>query len=147
MTSSDVIFDELSFPESKVFATSLLSDVETEAKNPADFQYLEGKDYFEPDEKTWYKTTGIRIVNDYIVAECTLVTGRKLRKGKARSKAPIFVVDVEKMLHSGSVMNLAGLSRDERSSNKKIESTLSISPTSAIGRRRRENKKKRTVLT
>ena len=131
VTSSDVICDELTFPESQVLATSLLPDVETEAKNPADFQYLKGKDYFEPDEKTWSKTTGIRITNDYIVADRARITGKKLRKGKARSKAPILVRDVEQMLRSGTVMNLAGRSRDERSSNKKTESTLSIDPQQA----------------
>ena len=131
MTSSDVIFDELTFPESKVLATSLLPDVKTEAKNPADFQYLEGKDYFEPDEKTWSKMKGIGIVNDYIVADRTRITGKKLRKGKARSEAPISVRDVEQKLRSGTVMNLAGRSRDNRSSNKKTESTLSIDPQQA----------------
>ena len=131
VTSSDVIFDELTFPESKVLATSPLPEVKTEAKNPADFQYLEGKDYFEPDEKTWSKTKGIRIKNDYIVADRTRITGKKLRKGKARSKAPISVRDVEQMLRSGTSMNLAGRSRVERSSNKKTESTLSIDPQQA----------------
>ena len=128
VTSSDVIFDELTFPGSQALATSLLPDVETDAKNPEDFQYLVGKNYFDPDEKTWFKTTGIRILNDYIVADRTRITGKKLRKGKARSEAPIFVRDVEKMLQSGSVMKLAGRSRAERSSVEKTESAQSVDP-------------------
>ena len=96
--SSDVVFDELTFPGRHASINEV--NVEDSPKSPADFEYLVDRNYYDPDEKAWFKTTKIRVVDGYIVADRIRIGTTAKRKPGRRSiaEAPVFVRDVEEMI-------------------------------------------------
>ena len=99
VTSSDVIFDELTFPGQQAVSSPSIHE-EAQPQSPADFEYLVGKKYFDPDEKADFETTRIRVLNGYIVADRRRLSKPKRRSGRRGNapESPVFVRDVEAML-------------------------------------------------
>ena len=63
VTSSDVIFDETSFPGKNAMTSVDALIEEKEAAHPEDFYHLINQRYYDPDERDYFVTTGIRELN------------------------------------------------------------------------------------
>ena len=106
VTSSDVIFDETSFPGHHAMTSVDALVEEKTAIDPVEFNHLIGRKYYDPDERDYFVTTGIRTLNGYIVADRRRVrTSRASKRSRRKQEAPIFVRDVEQMLRTAMKLN------------------------------------------
>ena len=114
VTSSDVIFDETSFPGKNAMTSVDALIEEKEAAHPEDFYHLINQRYYDPDERDYFVTTGICKLNGYIVADRRRArTQRASKKNRVKLEAPIFVRDVEQMLRTAMQLSIPFV-REER---------------------------------
>ena len=116
ITSSDVVFDETSFPGKNIMSSVDALIEEREAANLEDFYHLIGKKYYDSDERDYFITTGIRELNGYIVADRQRARNQRAsKKHRKRLEAPIFVRDVEQMLRTAMKLSVPfGRRKDPR---------------------------------